>query len=155
MPTFKRQTRCIDCNGAGVETSRPARHPGPRCDEHWREERRRRSKVAHANRIQDVYELTGEQYWALYEYQDRRCYGCRRATGQRKRLAVDHEHNKPGCEHDPKVGCPKCIRALLCGPCNKVVGILDADALRRLVEVLENPPAQRFMRSGTIDGEVL
>jgi hypothetical protein len=69
------------------------------------------------------------------------CYGCGRAKGKTKRLAVDHDHR---CDagHPPEFGCPKCIRALLCTYCNEVMGRLDADALRRLIEVHENPPAQ-------------
>ena len=145
MVAFKRQTRCVDCNAAGVETSRAALKPGPRCEEHWRAERRRRSNANHARYIENTYEITGEQYWALYEAQGGVCQGCRRAKGKSKRLAVDHDHKK-GCGHDPNVGCPKCIRALLCGICNKTVGYLDADSLRRLADVLENAPAQRILR---------
>jgi hypothetical protein len=72
------------------------------------------------------------------------CFICQRATGKTKRLAVDHDHD---CDagHDRNMGCPKCIRALLCGPCNRLVGFLDAEALARAIEVLTNPPAQRFL----------
>ncbi len=33
-------------------------------------------------------------YWALYEFQGGKCYVCQVATGKKRRLAVDHEHNK-------------------------------------------------------------
>lgn len=148
------QTRCIDCNAMGRQTDRPAYHPsreGPRCEEHWRIEKKRRSVAAHAKRIEDTYEISGEEYWAIYEAQGGRCHMCRRAKGKSKRLCVDHDHNcpensknKPG-GHDPKNGCRKCVRALLCVFCNDVVGKLDADALARGIEVLENAPAQKVL----------
>lgn len=144
--TYKRQTRCIDCKTMGRETDRAALKPGPRCEEHWREEKRRRSKANHANRIENYFGITGEQYWALYESQGERCYVCQRSTGKRKRLAVDHEHNKPGCTHSPEVGCPQCIRCLACGPCNQdLLGRYDVAALKRAIYVLENLPAQRIL----------
>lgn len=146
--TYKRQTRCVDCNGMGRETDRPAMRPGPRCEEHHREEKRRRSKVNHGKRVEATYGITEEQYWVIYEAQGGRCYVCRWATGKRKRLAVDHDHNK-GCGHDSKVGCLQCVRCLACGPCNKILGMLDIGALRRAIDVLRTDrptPAQRMLR---------
>jgi hypothetical protein len=43
------------------------------------------------------------------------------------------------------MGCPNCIRALLCAYCNEVMGRLDADALRRLADVHDDPPARRAL----------
>jgi hypothetical protein len=106
----------------------------------------------HAKRIEEGFGISSEVYWAIYAAQNGRCYICEHATGKRKRLAVDHEHNKPGCDHDPKVGCPQCIRALLCGPCNKTIGRLDAAALSRAIEVLISAPAQRIIVRLSKDG---
>ena len=88
--------------------------------------------------------MTGEQYWALYEAQGRRCFICQRATGATKKLAVDHDHHR-GCGHAPETGCPDCVRALLCGPCNQMIGRWNVAALRRAIEVLTEPPAQRVL----------
>lgn len=141
-----RQTRCIDCNAMGRKTPRAALKPGPRCEEHWRECKHKRSKIEHGKRIEQNFDITEEIYDQLYESQGGVCAGCRRAKGKSKRLCVDHEHNKPGCEHPPEMGCRKCIRALLCAYCNEVVGRLDADGLRRLARVLDDPPAQKVLR---------
>lgn len=147
------QTRCIDCNAMGRKTQRAAFNPGPRCEEHWRAEKRRRSTSTHAAYVEVTYGITGEMYWAIYEYQGGRCHGCGRAKGKSKRLCVDHDHNCPANSkntpggHDPKMGCIKCVRALLCVFCNDVIGKLDVAALKRLIEVLENPPAQRVLIS--------
>lgn len=140
-----RQTRCVDCNAEGRQTPRAAPKPGPRCLEHWRQRKRVVSANAHALRIEAAFEITAQEYRAIYESQGGRCYMCRRATGKRKRLAVDHDHD---CDagHDPKVGCRRCIRALLCGPCNKdVLGRLDEAALRRAIKVLKDKPAQQVL----------
>ena len=142
---MKTQTRCIDCNAMGRSTDRPAYNPGPRCQEHWRAEKKRRAEVVHANRMVINFGISGEIYWGIYEFQGGCCYICRKATGKTKHLAVDHDHTL-GCGHDPKVGCPKCIRALLCSRCNKLVAYLDAEALQRAIEVLKYPPAQQYLR---------
>jgi len=79
-----------------------------------------------------VYGITAEQYWAIYELQGGRCYICRRATGARKRLSVDHCH------------VTGFVRGLLCSPCNKnVLGHLrdDREALIRAVDYLDRFPA--------------
>lgn len=144
-----RQTRCIDCIAMGRITSRAAIHgsrEGPRCEEHWRAEKRKRGLDTHAKRIELEFGITSAEYWAIYQAQGGRCAGCQRATGARKRLAVDHEHNKPGCTHHPKVGCRKCIRALVCGPCNQMLGRYDVAALERLANILKNAPAQEILR---------
>lgn len=141
-----RQTRCVDCNEAGAITDRPALNPGPRCDEHWRAKKKVRSKVAHSKRIEKNFSIDGDIYDALKRAQGGKCFGCQRATGKTKNLAVDHDHECDG-GHDPKMGCIKCIRALLCGYCNQIIGRLDVPALQRLIEVLTDPPAQRFLRS--------
>lgn len=158
-----RQTRCVDCNAMGRITDRPALHPGPRCTEHKHVRRRTVAKRAHSQRIAKTFGITREIYDALYEAQRAfiatqfnwkgerlkgACYGCGKATGKTKALAVDHDHRCAelyGTDHEPEVGCPKCIRALLCGQCNTILGRYDSGALRRLVEVLEDPPAQRFL----------
>jgi hypothetical protein len=142
-----RQTRCIDCNALGRVTSRPAYKPGPRCDEHWRERIRQVSKAAHSKRLEKVYQITAAVYDFILQWQGGVCYGCRKAKGKRRRLAVDHDHKKAEqvCGHDPNMGCPNCIRSLLCAYCNEVIGRLDADALRRLAQVLEDPPAQKAL----------
>jgi hypothetical protein len=141
-----RRTRCIDCRAEGSMSKVAAPRPGPRCLKHHRLRKKEISKAAHAKRIEQEFEMPSKIYWAIYEWQGGRCYVCRRATGARKRLAIDHEHGREGCDHDPEVGCPRCWRGLLCGPCNQTIGLLDVAALKRAIEVLEDPPAQRFLK---------
>jgi hypothetical protein len=149
----------------GRKTSRPALNPGPRCDEHKHARKRTVAKRAHANRIAKAFiGITQDIYDRLYEAQKAfiatqfnwkgerlkgACYGCGKATGKARALAVDHDHRCAelnGTDHAPEVGCLQCIRALLCGQCNTILGRYDAGALRRLVKVLEDPPAQHMLR---------
>jgi hypothetical protein len=100
------------------------------------------STAAHAGAIERAYGISREDYDALLELQDGRCYICRRKP-QAKRLAVDHDH---------RTGI---VRGLLCANnengCNRgVVANLEAAAdgglaaARRAVEYLEHPPYERL-----------
>lgn len=71
------------------------------------------------------YNLTGDQYLALYNRFEGLCHMCRYRKGRQ----VDHDH---GCCKD-KTSCGKCVRGLLCGPCNKYLGFI-----RDRVDVLQN-----------------
>lgn len=137
---------CKDCVAEGITTVRAATYVGPRCATHHRQAKRRTSARAHELRIEKFYGLTSAQYWALYESQEGRCFICRRASGRSKRLAVDHDHHKEGCDHAPEIGCPNCVRCLACGPCNReLLGRYDVAALRRAITVKTDPPAQAVL----------
>lgn len=138
---------CKDCFPNGYVPGRPIRmapHPGPRCATHWRTELARRKLAQHGRHVEGTYQITQQEYVAIYEAQGGVCYVCRKATGKTKALAVDHDH-KCTAGHDPKVGCRLCIRALLCSRCNRMIGFLDVDALQRAIEVLLNHPAQAIL----------
>lgn len=137
---------CKDCLREGIVTNRPAPHPGPRCTSHHRIEKKRRKLCASEKRVEANFGLTPEQYDAIYEAQGGRCFICRVARGIVKRLAVDHVHSL--CDdHPPEQGCPRCVRALLCGPCNQMIGRLGVEALQRAAEVLTDPPARKILHS--------
>jgi hypothetical protein len=108
---------------------------------------KRSKKKAHHRRVERGFGITGEQYDAIYEAQGGVCYICRRATGRTKALAVDHDHYREGCLHAPDVGCVMCVRALLCGPCNQIIGRLGVEALGRAIMVLTTQPAQRILET--------
>lgn len=123
---------CKDCKEEGVKNRRPTPYPGPRCRTHHLARRKSLSTRQHGAYVAKTYGITAEQYQALYEAQDGRCYICRRATGATKRLAVDHDH------------ATGFVRGLLCKPCNRdVLGHLrdSVMALIRAVRYLLKPPA--------------
>jgi len=136
--------RCKDCVAEGVDAIRPTPFSGPRCATHHRIVTAQRKLRAHERRTEITFGLSGTQYWALYEAQGGRCFICQWAKGTTKRLAVDHDHKKCGT-HPPEQGCIKCVRALLCGPCNQTIGRLGVEALRRAITVLTDPPAQQLL----------
>ena len=141
--------QCIDCVAEGITTRRPITHGGPRsplCTTHHRARRKAVSARSHALRTEKTYGISADDYWALYEAQGGKCAVCQRATGATRRLAVDHEHGRPGCEHPPDVGCRNCIRGCLCSTCNViVVGRYDIHALARAIQYLVDPPAQKVL----------
>lgn len=145
MPSTPTKIACKDCRAEGITTERVAATtktgapvPGNRCVTHWRAEKARVRQQSHGRAV-TKYGITGEEYAALKASQGGKCFICQRATGARKALAVDHDHDLGFGRHS--------VRALLCGPCNHdLIGRYDVAALQRAIEVLTDPPAQRFLR---------
>lgn len=134
---------CKDCKTQGVITTpRPAPHPGPRCATHHRLRRKALSRARSAAHVHRTYQVTADRYGALYEAQGGVCALCQRATGKTRRLSVDHDHR---CCPGP-TSCGRCVRGLLCRPCNDLLGHFRDDpvAFERAASYLRRPPAQRF-----------
>lgn len=135
--------RCKDCAAQGIETKRPAPHPGPRCTTHHREVKARRKEADHDRMVCATYNLKPGDYRRLYEAQGGRCAICRIATGKARKLAVDHDHSCcPG-----KTSCGKCVRGLICSNCNRDIGRRRDDPLAffRAGLYLINPPARAVL----------
>lgn len=120
---------CKDC-GSGT---RKLPYPGPRCGACHRKIAGERRVRAHEAYVAKTYNLAPGQYQAMYEAQGGVCYICRVARGLTRWLCVDHWH---GCCASP-TSCGRCVRGLLCGPCNKLIGRLGPEALRRAATYLE------------------
>jgi hypothetical protein len=127
--TARARKLCKDCtveDPTGKQAARrTAVHPGPRCHTHHNQRKREVRLANHGRRVQSVYSISAQQYAALLEFQGGRCAICRRATGQRKRLAVDHDHS---CCPGP-TSCGNCVRMLLCSACNDVLAHFRDDPL--------------------------
>lgn len=82
--------------------------------------------------VQRTYGISPAMYRALETYQGGTCWGCRRARGVSKELAVDHNHATGE------------VRMLLCSTCNQLVGHFRDDplALIRLGLALISPPSR-------------
>lgn len=132
--------KCKDC-APGVK--RPVRFPGPRCFTHHKAFERAAKTRAANNRVARTYGINPDAYTAILEAQGGTCAICQRATGATKRLAVDHDHT---CCTGP-TSCGKCVRGLLCSPCNRLLGHLrdDPTALRRAAAYLRDHPAQAVL----------
>lgn len=88
-----------------------------------------------------VYGIAGWVYDKLLEIQGGRCAICQRAKGITRRLAVDHDHKC--CKVTP--ACGKCVRGLLCKPCNRMLGHARDDPMffLRAYHYLINPPGKK------------
>lgn len=143
---------CVDCceEKPGLAEAKPRtwletdqRPLKPRCRRHQRVEHARAKTNNRSATVTRVYGLSPDEYRELQEYQNGRCYVCRRATGKTKALAVDHDH--ACCPGDKS--CGRCVRGVLCSPCNyTVIGRYDRDALLRAISYLDDPPMNRLRR---------
>lgn len=117
-------------------SKRPAPFPGPRCATHNRAKRRASAARNHDRMVQRTYGLEPGEYEALLAFQGGRCAACLRATGQSKRLAVDHNHEDGS------------VRGILCGPCNQILGHGrdDPQYFERIINYLMSPPYSQMRR---------
>lgn len=81
--------------------------------------------------LQYCYNITKKTYKKLLEQQDHRCAICRRHSSEfNQNLCVDHDHT---CCPGRAKSCGKCVRGLLCQPCNQGLGLF-----RDSIEALQN-----------------
>lgn len=139
---------CKDCRAGG--NPRPASFPGPRCYSHNRAFKARQKERNRERRVAAIYSLSPEVYKALLAACPKNdkgvalCMTCHKY----KARAVDHDHKCcPG-----KTSCGKCVRGLLCGNCNTILGRQrdDAAVFFRMGGYLQDPPAQRII--GSLEG---
>lgn len=105
------------------------------------------SIAGHTARIKSEFGIDAMTYQWLLERQGGKCAICRQFP-KTVRLSVDHDHTLP-CgsgstrEHEPKRGCIKCIRGLVCSRCNGELlpaALHSVHILRNAVAYMENPP---------------
>lgn len=143
------ENKCKDCGS----TSRKLIQTGARtfrCVTCIRAKKRVTKTSAHTRRMQTDYNLAPGEYNELKAAQGGLCFTCGPWTGNRglsKNLAVDHDHS---CCLAPPI-CGKCIRGLICGPCNEIIGRVGdsqghaIERLQALMDYLTNPPAQPLL----------
>jgi hypothetical protein len=80
------------------------------------------------------HRMTMEQYLALRLAQADRCGACKEPLRFGEPRAVTVDHDPRCCQYEglgtkrtkgQPISCGKCVRALLCGPCNRAVGFLE------------------------------
>lgn len=150
------------CKGAGDDRAhlkRPAHHgQDGACDcgychscHHARKRHRRR--VSRLSSVRRLYGLSETDLSALLAAQRGRC-ACGRRMNVTKAANVDHWH---GCPHCAGKGCRRCVRGLLCGPCNTYLGYIGdkPSSLLGLLWHVQAWPAQAVLtaldRGATMD----
>lgn len=90
-----------------------------------------------------VYNLTSEQYWAVYAAQNGRCAICKKSRGLSKSLSVDHDH---ACCDGP-TSCGNCVRSLCCVTCNRFLGHIgdSIEIAQSIVDYLIYPPGRKVL----------
>lgn len=120
--------------------------------------KRRRRTLNRASSTLRKYGLSAEDVAALKASQRGpdgkvKC-ACGRTIGVTREPCIDHWH---GCPHCSGAGCRRCVRGLLCSPCNVYLGYIGdrPGALTALLWHLQARPAQRVLttldRGGTMD----
>ena len=91
----------------------------------------RRAKDLQKYNLWSKYRLTEEAYRDMVNKFDGACWAC---GEKHPRMCVDHDH---AC-CDREGSCGKCVRGLLCDPCNRALGTIgdDANRLQMLINYL-------------------
>lgn len=124
---------CLDCNRARArlvsEGQRNKRNAA------LREARQADPERFHGYMLKKCYGITVERYNEMLERQGGSCWICDRVNADGTRLAVDHDHS---CCPERKKSCGRCVRGLLCTPCNNALGQFDdrVERLRRAIDYL-------------------
>ena len=80
------------------------------------------------------HRMTMEQYTALRLAQADRCGACKEPLrfGETRAVTVDHDPRcctyetlSTGRKKGSPISCGKCVRALLCSPCNRAIGFFE------------------------------
>lgn len=120
-PMGRNPRACPQCRSADYESRRPPRSVT--------------AQQRYAWSLVRQYGMTPEQRDAMAERQGHKCALCGRPESPDRRLHVDHDH---ACCPSPGMSCGKCVRGLICRPCNNALGLLgdNVEAAQRMVAYL-------------------
>lgn len=113
----------------------------------------RRSDAKRRGRY-ERYKMTQEDYARMLKAQGGCCALCGSADprSRSKRFVVDHDHS---CCPSHMSTCGECVRALLCCPCNRALGLLkdSAELLEKAVSYVRNKGKQPSLWQIAANGE--
>lgn len=138
-----KEPRTMTCQQCGTKFQKNPRGRDPRtCPDCWKQSREGRrsprkvpTETMYAWRIRRQYGLTVEQRQLMADRQGHACYLCGTPETSR-RLHIDHDHS---CCATSGMSCGKCVRGLICRPCNQALGFVgdDLETLQRMVAYLK------------------
>lgn len=94
-----------------------------------------RVQSAQTRTSRSLHGLTPGQVEVLFERQRGRCAVCGTNSPGQANWSIDHDHQKARLHgHRENVGCPRCVRGILCKGCNDALGGArdDPEVLERL-----------------------
>lgn len=103
--------------------------------ERERKRKQRASKLDRDRQLRARYNISLEDWEALFDSQDRLCAICETDTPNGRGWCTDHDHACcPGAK-----SCGKCIRGILCMSCNSMLGYSydNPEILRRGIQYLK------------------
>lgn len=128
--------RCKTCGNAYHAQWR-AKNPDKRDRYYVQRNERRRGRIGRDAQLRQNFGITIEDYERMLQQQGGVCIICQDPERTRnKSLAVDHDRRCcPG-----RKSCGKCLRGLLCQPCNQALGMFfdDVEVLERAIAYLMN-----------------
>jgi hypothetical protein len=83
--------------------------------------------VSNRRQLLKRFGLTEESYAELLAAQGGGCAICGAPPTESRQLCVDHDH---ACCPERRSCCGRCVRGLLCSPCNTAVGSMADDPER-------------------------
>lgn len=89
--------------------------------------------------IKATYGIGRDEWGVLFAAQKEACALCGEPEStENRKLSIDHDHSCCG----KTLACKKCIRGLLCGTCNRLIGLIEAKPalVERFVDYLSQRP---------------
>jgi hypothetical protein len=144
------QKPCEECGEPFYGPSKKSKYCSPVCRHDGRrkkivksptkersEQRKKNNQSTLRYRLKNWYGITDEYYYQMLKSQDNKCYICPREFDEFNKPNVDHAHDSTGK-----------VRALLCGDCNKGLGLFkdNADRMRRASRYIDlhHPPENQL-----------
>ncbi len=99
--------------------------------QHYAQNRTRKLELS----VRYRHGLSPEEWAAIWQAQDGRCYLCGDELAHRDKTYVDHDHSHCG----KRKSCQICRRGMACRHCNSAIGLAadDPARLRRMADALE------------------
>lgn len=126
------ESRCRDCEAARSSARQQSPEAKQRNREYQRQTRKSPLQARIAN-LKHMFRLTPEDYRAILEQQGGMCAICGVPEPQPFGFGVDHDHTccfEKNASGSYKRTCGRCVRGLLCQPCNAGLGLWRDDKAR-------------------------
>ena len=123
MKNGKPQSRCKECFNEYYRAYWKDTEAYKKHVERMRESRRKNPLQYRAAK----YGITKRQLEELLSLHDGKCHGCL----ENDATDIDHDHSCCDFRGGSRKTCGECVRGILCGQCNKALGLLD-DSIERL-----------------------